>query len=114
MKKKLENTKMEKKYLHLKNFTSLANELLLHKCRNNMKMQECKKYSIWIKKYTSQVDEFLLHPKSRKLKINKINFEKNAKVQVMSFCYINVETKMIFFFKSEKKTKSSYDFLIDT
>ena len=37
--------KKEKKS-HLKNSTSPANELLLHKCRNNKKIQECKKNSI--------------------------------------------------------------------
>ena len=31
------------KNAHLKIFTSPANEILLHKCKNNKKIRECKK-----------------------------------------------------------------------
>ena len=46
-------------FSNLKKFTSPANEFLIHKCRNNRKMQKSKKKIGKI--YTSPANEFLLH-----------------------------------------------------
>ena len=62
------NRNMKKKIQNRKNFTSLANEFLLHN-RNNSKMKKQIFFSK-LKKCTSPANEFLLHKcrNNRKMK----------------------------------------------
>ena len=65
-------------FLNLKKITSLANEFLLYKCRNNSKMKKNIFFFKSEKNYTSPSNEFRLH---------RIEW-KNAQVQLMSFSYM--------------------------
>ena len=108
----------EKIYLYffskLKKITSPANEFLLHKCINNRKMKNVFFFSN-LKKFTSPANEFLLHKCRNKRYIFFLNLKK-LQVQLMSFCYMNVETInktiYIFFIKSAKITSPANEFLL--
>ena len=54
------NRKINFIFSNLKKFTSPANEFLLQKCRNKRKMKKYKRISN-LKKFTDPADEFLLH-----------------------------------------------------
>ena len=52
---------MKKKNLNLKKCISIANEFLLHKSRNERKIQQKSKIKSDLKKFTSPANKFLLH-----------------------------------------------------
>ena len=76
-----------------KEYTSPANEILLHKCRKHRTMREWTILKIWKNHKSSQC----INAETKKWRKKKWNFpfksKKNLQVKLMSFCYKGIVNK---------------------